>query len=244
MIELKGVSRRFGSFLAVNDLNISVHPGEIFAFLGVNGAGKTTTLRMMAGILEPTEGEIRIAGFDIGQEAIQAKMATGYIPDRPYLYGKLSGREMLLFAADLYRVPRADAEKRIGELLENYGLSDWQNELIDSYSHGMKQRLAACVALVHKPKVLIIDEPMVGLDPHGARLFKKMIRSYADQGMTVFLSTHSLNVAEETADRFGIINKGSLIALGTLDDIRAAAGQQVEQDLEQLFIELTTRVTH
>lgn len=244
MIELKNVTRRYGNLLAVNGLNISVGPGEIFGFLGVNGAGKTTTLRMMAGILEPSAGEITLAGFNLRDEPLQAKMATGYIPDRPFLYGKLSGREMLLFGSNLYRVPRSAAEERVDELLQVYELADWQHELIDGYSHGMKQRLAVCLALVHNPKVLIIDEPMVGLDPYGSRLFKRMLRSYAERGMTIFLSTHSLNVAEEVADRFAIVNKGGLIAQGTLDEIREAAGQREEQDLENLFIELTSRMTH
>lgn len=244
MIDLENVSRRYGNFVAVNGVSLSVKPGEIFGFLGVNGAGKTTTLRMMAGILKPTSGRIRIGDFDIEDEPLRAKMITGYIPDRPYLYGKLTGRELLKFSADLYKVPINEADKRIDELLENYSLTEWQNELIESYSHGMKQRLATCSALVHKPRVLIVDEPMVGLDPHGAKLFKEMLKKYAADGISIFLSTHSLNVAEEVADRLAIIHKGSLIAMGTLDDIRSLSGNQADQDLENMFIELTTRVTH
>ncbi len=242
MIELEHVTKRYGDFRAVDDLCLKVEPGEVFGFLGVNGAGKTTTLRMLAGILKPTAGIIRIGGFDMERDPRQAKAITGFIPDRPYLYSKLTGREFLYFVADLYSVPAARAEERIDLLLAEYKLVEWQDELVESYSHGMKQRLATCSALIHEPKVLIVDEPMVGLDPHGAKLFKQQLRRYASEGLSVLLSTHSLNVAEEVSDRLAIVHRGRLIAIGTLKEIRERTGRG-EGDLEAIFIELTTQAS-
>ncbi|MCB0335910.1 MAG: ABC transporter ATP-binding protein [Bdellovibrionales bacterium] len=239
VLELSGVTKQYGSFTAVNDISIAVKRGEIFGFLGVNGAGKTTTLRMITGILLPTRGDIKIAGLSLIDKPTEAKQITGYIPDRPYLYAKLTGREFLYFCSDLYHVPPAQADQRIDQLLEEYSLTAWQDELIESYSHGMKQRLATCAALVHEPKLLVIDEPMVGLDPHGAKMLKDALKRYAQSGTTVFLSTHSLNVAEEVADRLAIIHRGSLLITGTLDEIRART-KGGRHDLESVFIELTT----
>lgn len=241
MISLDHVTRRYGSFVAVNDISLSVREGEIFGFLGVNGAGKTTSLRMMAGILRPTNGTIKIGGYDVVQDPMHSRVITGYIPDRPHLYNKLTAREYLYFIADLYNVPAKETDERVDELLERYGLGDWQNELVEGFSHGMKQRLATCAALVHKPKVLIVDEPMVGLDPHGAKLFKDCMREYAKQGMAILLSTHSLNVAEELSDRLAIIHRGSIIVAGTLADLREHIG--AEQDgLENMFLQITSQV--
>ena len=239
MIVLENVSKRYGTFCAVNDISLTVKSGEIFGFLGMNGAGKTTTLRMLAGVLTPSAGRILLGGFDIAEQPVKAKSITGYIPDRPYLYAKLTGREFLYFCADLYRMDGKAADRRIDELLEEYGLSDWQDTLIESYSHGMKQRLATCGALVHDPRILIVDEPMVGLDPHGAKLLKDSLREYARQGMAIMLSTHSLNVAEEVADRLAIIHHGSLLRIGTLDEVRAESGA-TDENLENLFIQLTS----
>lgn len=238
MIRISNVTKRYGSFLAVNDVSLDIQPGEIFAFLGVNGAGKTTTIRMMTGILQPTSGEITIGGHDLLRDPLRAKAITGYVPDRPNLYPKLTGREFLYFVCDIYRVEGKEAEIRIDQVLEEYSLRDWQDELIESYSHGMKQRLATCGALVHNPRVLIVDEPMVGLDPHGAKMLKDAFRRYAAAGMTIFLSTHSLNVAEEVADRLGIIQRGSLLTVGTLSEIRALTGRH-DEGLERMFLELT-----
>ena len=238
MIEMRNITKRYGNFYAVRDISFDVRRGEIFGFLGVNGAGKTTTLRMLAGVLRPTEGSISIGGFPMDQEPEKAKAITGYIPDRPYIYAKLTGREFLQFVADLYRVPNDLANKRMDELLGEYGLSDWQHELVDSYSHGMKQRLATAAALVHNPQLLIIDEPMVGLDPHGAKLLKDSLRRYATEGMAIMLSTHSLNVAEEVSDRVAIINEGSILACGTLDELREKTGE-FEKGLESMFLNLT-----
>ncbi|MBX7137783.1 MAG: ABC transporter ATP-binding protein [Oligoflexia bacterium] len=238
MIELSNVSKRFGEFQAVKEISLEVRAGEIFGCLGMNGAGKTTTIRMMTGIIHPNSGTIRICGFDTVSEPERAKAVCGYVPDRPYIYNKLTGREFLYFIAELYRMRSEEAEKQIDKLLEEYGLMDWQDELVESYSHGMKQRLTTCGALVHKPRVLILDEPMVGLDPHGSRLLKDSLRRYAAEGMCIFLSTHSLNVAEEIADRLAIIHKGQILTAGTLAQIRSNHGLS-QNGLEEIFIELT-----
>lgn len=239
MIELLNVSKTYGSFKAVTDLSLNVPPGSIFAFLGMNGAGKTTTIKMLTGILAPTSGTVRLGGYNLHTDALAAKRLLGYVPDRPHVYPKLSGREFLYFICDLYKVHPSVADKRIDEVLEEYSLTPWQDALIESYSHGMKQRIALCAALVHNPQILIVDEPMVGLDPHGARDLKDAFKRYARSGMTVFLSTHSLNVAEELADNLAIIHKGSLLATGTLAHIRTACGAAAN-DLEDIFLELTT----
>lgn len=237
-VQLKNVTKSYGSFEAVKNISLDIYEGEIFGFLGVNGAGKTSTLRMLAGVLKPSSGSLSICGFDLDKEPIQAKQITGYIPDRPYLYTKLTGREFLYFICDLYNVPASKAEARIAELLGEYRLLDWQNELIESYSHGMRQRLATCAALVHDPKVLIVDEPMVGLDPHGAKFLKEAFKRYSKQGVTILLSTHTLHVAEEVADRMVIIDRGSIVTMGTLAEIRAGTGKEHGR-LEDLFLELT-----
>lgn len=239
MIKLENVSKRYGTFTAVDNLSLTIPAGGIFAFLGINGAGKTTTIRMMTGILRPSSGVVSVGGFDIVQQPLEAKSLIGYVPDRPHLYSKLTGREFLYFICDLYRMETSRAERKIDEVLEEYSLRQWQDEVIDSYSHGMKQRLAACAALVHEPRVLVFDEPMVGLDPHGAKHLKEALKRYARQGMTVFLSTHTLNVAEELADHLAIIHRGSLLAMGTLEDIRAKTGHHGDEDLEAMFLELT-----
>jgi ABC-2 type transport system ATP-binding protein len=242
MIEIKSVIKEYGSFRAVNNISLTVQPGEIFGFLGVNGAGKTTTLKMLAGILRPTSGSLNICGYDVQNNSAEAKAVTGYIPDRPHLYNKLTGREFLYFIAELYQVPLTLADQRIDQLLSDYRLGEWQDELIESYSHGMKQRVATCAALIHQPKVLIVDEPMVGLDPHGARMLKDAFRRYASEGMSILLSTHSLNVAEEVADRLAIIHRGAIVASGTLADIRTHAGNS-EQDLEEIFLQITASLS-
>lgn len=238
MVSIQNLSKRYGSFQAVDGVTLSIYEGEIFGVLGVNGAGKTTTLRMLAGVLKPTSGTISIGGFNIDTNPIEAKQITGYIPDRPYLYSKLTAKEFLYFICDLYNVPPEACDSRIETLLTEYKLLDWQDELIESYSHGMKQRLATCAGLIHKPKLLIVDEPMVGLDPHGAKFLKESFKQYAAAGTTILLSTHTLHVAEEVADRLVIIDKGKIIALGTLAEIREFTGRHDER-LEDLFLRLT-----
>ncbi len=237
MIRLINLSKQFGSFKAVDDVSLEVGKGTIFAFLGTNGAGKTTTIRMLTGVLQPSSGTAEIGGYDIQKNPIEAKFLMGIIPDRPYLYGKLTGREFLYFMADLYKVEPKLAKQRIVELLELYGLSDWQNDLIDSYSHGMKQRLLMCAAQIHNPPVLVIDEPMVGLDPKGAKLLKDTLRKRAAEGLTIFMSTHSLSVAEEIADKLAIIQHGKIVAQGTLKELYARA-QSDASDLENVFLQI------
>lgn len=238
MIEIQDLTKRYGSFTAVDGISLYVEAGEIFSFLGVNGAGKTTTLRMLSGILKPTSGSIRISGFNLADESLKAKAVTGYIPDRPHVYSGLTGREYLYFVAELYGIKAKKADDRIDELLHDYWLAEWQDELIENYSHGMKQRIATCAALVTQPQVLIVDEPMVGLDPHGAKLLKETFRRYAREGMTIFLSTHSLNVAEEVSDRMAIIHEGKILSVGTMEDLRSLSGLN-ETNLENIFLELT-----
>ncbi|MCC6954915.1 MAG: ABC transporter ATP-binding protein [Deltaproteobacteria bacterium] len=237
MIKLIELTKRFGAFAAVDHVNLEIEPGTIFAFLGTNGAGKTTTIRMMTGVLQPTSGTVEVFGYDIQKNPIEAKFQMGVIPDRPYLYGKLTGREFLQFMADLYRVERRIATQRIDELLEVFGLREWQHDLIDGYSHGMKQRLLMCAAQVHNPRVLVVDEPMVGLDPRGAKLLKDTFRAKADAGLTIFMSTHSLSVAEEVADHLAIIQRGKIVASGTLDDLYARARSE-SSDLEEVFLQI------
>ncbi len=239
MIKLTQVSKRFGSFLAVDNISLSVPAGSIFAFLGINGAGKTTTIRMMTGITQPTSGSITVGGFDLFRSPLEAKAIIGYVPDRPHIYPKLTGREFLYFICDLYRVPASRIDHNIDRVLDEYSMRPWQDALVESYSHGMRQRIAMCAAMVHQPQILVVDEPMVGLDPHGAHDFKESLKRYAKSGVTVFLSTHSLDVAEELADHLAIIHKGSILTSGTLDEIREISGRPSE-DLEGMFLELTT----
>lgn len=237
MIEIINLTKQYGSFTAVNNISLKIDKGMIFCFLGTNGAGKTTTIRMMTGVLQPTSGTVKIGGYDIQKSPLEAKMMMGVIPDRPYVYGKLTGREFLSFMADLYRVKTSEARTRIDQLLETYGLVDWQNDLIDGYSHGMKQRLLMCASQVHNPAVLVIDEPMVGLDPRGAKLLKDTLRKRAEAGLTIFMSTHSLSVAQEVADKLAIIQQGRIIAEGTLDDLYDKAKRQAS-DLENAFLHI------
>jgi len=237
MIKILDLTKRFGGFTAVDHVNLEIEKGTIFAFLGTNGAGKTTTIRMMTGVLQPTSGTVEIGGYDIQKCPIEAKFLMGVIPDRPYLYGKLTGGEFLQFMADLYRVDRSVSKKRIDELLEVFGLKEWRHDLIDGYSHGMKQRLLMCAAQVHNPAVLVVDEPMVGLDPRGAKLLKDTFRAKADAGLTIFMSTHSLSVAEEVADKLAIIQRGKIVAGGTLDDLYRQAKSE-SSDLEEVFLQI------
>lgn len=245
MIKLINVTKLYKGLCAVDHLNIEVPKGMIFGFLGPNGAGKTTTIKMMAGVLKPTEGQIIINGMDLAREPSEVKRCTGFIPDRPFLYEKLTGREFLNFMAGLYSSNHASSrETDIVSLLERFDLSHWSDELIESYSHGMKQRLVMCAALFHQPKVLIVDEPMVGLDPRGARLVKDIFRELAEKGTTVFMSTHSLEVAQEVCEEIAIIQAGKVIASGTADDLKRVAG--IEGNLESIFLKLTEgkRIAH
>ena len=238
MIRLENLSKHYGRLAAVDSLNLEVQSGEIFGFLGPNGAGKTTTIRVMMGILRATSGRVTLGGYDVEQEPEKAKAITGFIPDRPFIYEKLSGREFLKFVGSLHRVDAALLQRRIPELLEHFELSDWKDELVESYSHGMKQRLVLCASLIHQPKILIVDEPMVGIDPRGTRMLKDLFLSLAKKGTTLFLSTHSISIAEEICQRIGIIHKGKLIASGTMADLYRLAKVK-EGRLESVFLDLT-----
>ena len=238
MIELRDVTKRYDRVLAVDGLNLQVGEGEIFGFIGPNGAGKTTTIRMMGGILLPTSGSIWIDGISMAAAPVEVKRRIGFIPDRPYLYEKLTGMEFLKFSADLYGVEEKCFSDRAAELLRMFALSTWRDELIEAYSHGMKQRLIFAAALLHDPKVIVVDEPMVGLDPAAVKMVKDLLRRLAQGGTTIFMSTHTLSVAENLCSRIGIIHRGSLIALGTTAELKEAAKLQ-EGGLEEVFIHLT-----
>jgi ABC-2 type transport system ATP-binding protein len=238
MIELKDLTKRYGKTLAVDHLNLSLQHGEIFGFIGPNGAGKTTTIRMMGGVLAPTAGTITIDGISMADHPEEAKRRIGFIPDRPYLYEKLTGMEFMRFSADLYGVNDGIFVEKAQALLRQFGLFEWSHDLIEAYSHGMKQRLIISAALLHEPLVLIVDEPMVGLDPAAIKMVKDILKDLARRGTTVFMSTHTLKVAEDLCDRIGIIHRGSLIALGTTKELKKAARFQ-DADLEAVFLRLT-----
>jgi len=238
MVKLDRLTKDYGSFRAVNGVSLHVPKGTLYGFLGPNGAGKTTALRMIAGILRPTAGRVTIADFDVHTDPIRAKAKLGFIPDRPFVYDKLTGAEFLRFVAGLYGQEGHLVEKRIDELLEIFELATWKNELIESYSHGMRQKLIISSALIHRPELIVVDEPMVGLDPRGARLLKDLFRGFVQRGGTVLMSTHTLEIAEAMCDRLAIIQGGKIVAAGTMAELREqhAAG---EMGLEDLFLRLT-----
>lgn len=237
LIEADLLTKRYGEKLAVDQVSFSVQAGEIFGFLGPNGAGKTTTIKMIVGLLLPTTGSVQVAGYDIQKEPLQSKAVSGYVPDTPHLYQKLSGRELLRFVGDLYGVEPVQVKRRIEELLRLFDLEGAGDDTIDSYSHGMRQKTALAAALMHDPKVLVLDEPTVGLDPKSARLIKDILRQMANRGAAVFLSTHILEIAERMCDRIGIIDQGRLIAVGTMAELRALG--KGETSLEEIFLNLT-----
>jgi len=238
MIELRSLTKRYGSFTAVNGVDLDVPRGELFGFLGPNGAGKTTTLRIIAGILRPSSGTVRIGGIDISADPTAAKQKLGFIPDRPFIYEKLTGVEFLRFVAGLYGQSGADVERRGRELLALFDLEEWQDELVESYSHGMRQKLIISSAFVHKPEVIVVDEPMVGLDPKAARTLKDLFREYTRRGNTIMMSTHTLEVAQSMCDRIAIIQRGVIRASGTMSELRASAESGVT-GLEEIFLRLT-----
>ncbi len=237
MIELSEVTKTFGAKTALDRLSLRVEAGELFAFLGPNGAGKTTTLKLICGLLFPTAGSVRVAGFDLQRDGDKARQIISYVPDQPYLYEKLTGREFLQFIADMYNLAPGHASGRMEEMIETFGLQDFVDDLAETYSHGMKQRTVFAAALLHEPKVLIVDEPTVGLDPRSVRLLKDLFRKQADQGVTVFLSTHSLDVAQQLAGRIGIVERGRLISCGPLEALRKQAA--LDGSLEDVFLKLT-----
>ena len=236
MIKLINLTKTYGKLTAVNAINLDIARGEVFGFLGPNGAGKTTTIKMMAGLLQPTSGRTVIGGYDVQQEPLKAKFICGFIPDRPFLYEKLTATEFMHFVSTLYNME--EPKKRIIELLDLFGLHEWSDELVENFSHGMKQRLVMASALLHDPRVLIVDEPMVGLDPRGARLVKDIFQDLASQGVTVFMSTHTLELVEQMCTRVAIINKGEIIAEGSVEDLGRMARME-NSHLEPIFLRLT-----
>lgn len=254
MIEIKSLTKTYGKLTAVDNLTLSIPAGEIFGFIGPNGAGKTTTISMIAGLLAPTSGSVEICGIDMLKNPKQAKQNIGYIPDRPYIYEKLTAIEFLKFTADLFSMTNSMTKEEFRQTAESqlkvFSLLDWADSLIESFSHGMKQRLIMAAALIHNPKVLVVDEPMVGLDPSAIKMVKQMLIDLANTGTTIFMSTHTLKIAEDVCDRIGVIHKGTLIAEGSVKELkqqaalkRQAKNQQHENgdnvDLEQLFMMLT-----
>ena len=236
MIAVEALVKRYGSFTAVDRVSLAVEPGEIHGFLGPNGAGKTTTIRIIAGLLKPTSGKVTINGHDLARDPVAAKASLGFIPDRPFIYEKLTAGEFLRFHAGLYGMDDGSVGGRVTEMLELFELARWEHELVESFSHGMKQRLVMSAAFMHRPRAVLVDEPMVGLDPRGARLIKDVFRGMAGRGVAILMSTHTLEVAQEMCDRISIINKGRIIARGTVDELREVAGSPGEQ-LTPVFLD-------
>jgi ABC-2 type transport system ATP-binding protein len=241
VIELANVSKSYnrGKVKAVDGLTLTVKPGEIFGFLGPNGAGKTTTIKMLVGLLRPDAGRIVVEGFDVAEAPLKAKQVTTYVPDFPAIYERLTGLEYLNFIGDVYGVPKPERLERIGKWLEIFELAAVVTNPIQSYSHGMKQKIVLTAALLPGPRVMVLDEPLVGLDPRAAHQLKEMFREHCDQGKTLFFSTHIMEVAEKLCDRIGIIHKGRLVACGTMEELRAL--DKTEQSLEGIFLELTDK---
>ncbi len=237
MIKLENITKTFGDVTAVDGLTLTVPAGELFAFIGPNGAGKTTTIKMIAGLLRPDDGTIQLGDYNVQEQYIQAKSLLSYIPDEPYLYDKLTGREFLHFVGSMYGMHRAETERKIDELADLFEFHSFLDALGETYSHGMKQRVVVGAALLHDPSVIMIDEPMVGLDPKSANILKTVLRQRVEEGAAIFMSTHTLSVAEEVADRVGIIQNGRIIVMGSLDDIRAQA--RTDGRLEEAFLQIT-----
>ena len=237
MIRTEQLTKTFGSKTAVSQLDLEVEEGEFFCFLGPNGAGKTTTIKMLTGLLRPTSGRARVAGFDLQRQPIEAKRRVGYIPDHPFLYPRLSGWEWMEFIAGLYRMAEERWRRRAGELLEIFELSAVADQLVEHYSHGMRQKLSFASTFLHEPRAVVVDEPWVGLDPKNIHRVKAFLRRQTREGLTIFMSTHSLAIAEELADRVGIIHQGRLRHLGTVEQIKALASRP--GSLENVFLELT-----
>ena len=236
MIEIQHLTKNYGDFVAVNDISLTARDGEIFGFLGPNGAGKTTTIRVLAGLTLPTRGKVLLNGIDVVAEPLKAKAITGYIPDRPFLYEKLTGIETIRFFADLYSKRWGDCQGKVAELLDFFGLTPWAHSRVENYSHGMKQKLVIIASMVHDPAVLVIDEPMVGLDALAQKLVRQLLKQQVELGKTIFLTTHTLSVAEAVCDRVAILSRGRIVAAGTPSELKAEAHAGA---LEDVFLELT-----
>ncbi len=237
MIRTEHLTKKYGGLVAVNDLNLDIPQGQLFAFLGPNGAGKTTTIKLLAGLLKPTSGRALVGGYDIQKDPVAARKLISFVPDMPFLYDKLDPVEFMLFIGQLYGMDRAKVVQGLNELFDLFDLNETRKQLIENLSHGTRQRLVIAAALLHEPKVIIIDEPMVGLDPRSARVMKNVFKQRSRAGATVFLSTHVLSIAEELADQVGILNRGRLIAIGTIDQLREMSGEVGA--LEDAFLALT-----
>jgi ABC-2 type transport system ATP-binding protein len=240
VIIFENVTKKFGLQEAVKNLNLQIEKGELFGFLGPNGAGKTTTIKMIVGLMNPTSGRIKISGKYVDENPEAVKQITGYIPDTPFLYEYLTGREFLYFTGHIYKMEEKELRKRIDHYERLFEMTEWIDLPANEYSHGMKQRIVISSCLIHNPELIVIDEPMVGLDPKSARIVKNILVSLTKAGVTVFLSTHTLSVAEEICTRIGMINKGRLIVDGTLDEIRELSVNK-EKDIEELFLEITQK---
>ena len=236
-IGLRDVRKSYGRHLAVKGVTLEVPRGEVFAFLGPNGAGKTTTIKMIVGLLRPDSGDVVVCGYHLGNNGLAAKAQLAYVPDQPFLYEKLTGREFLYFVAEMYQLSRAERDRTLAELIRRLDAAEYLDQLTESYSHGMKQKVVLAAALLHRPALLVIDEPMVGLDPRSVREVKDLLKEHTRAGGTVFMSTHTLDIAESLADRIGIINHGKLVAVGTLAELRQTARR--EHSLEEIFLTLT-----
>lgn len=238
MLQLINLVKKFGSFTAVDEINLQIQPGDFFGFIGQNGAGKTTTIKMITGLYSPTSGQVLINGSNITIEPVKAKFQIGYIPDQPYIYEKLTGREFLFFSGGLYSIEKNELKRRISQTIDSLQIGSWVDKRSEEYSQGMKQRIIIASALLHNPQLLVVDEPMIGLDPQSALAVKNILSEKAASGTAIFMSTHSLHVAEELCSRFGIIKDGALIFEGTRDDLEKVKGSD-HKNLESLFLELT-----
>ncbi len=244
-VQTRALTKRFGDKVAVRGLDLEIAEGEFFCFLGPNGAGKTTTIKMLTGLLRPSSGQAMVGGFDVQRDPIPAKRLLGYIPDHPFLYERLTGRELMRFVAGLYRMPEHTFEESCEALLETFEILHAGDQLIEGYSHGMRQKLSFASCFLHQPRIVVVDEPWIGLDPKNIRAVKTFLRQKTTEGVTVFMSTHSLSIAEEVADRIGIIHRGRLLHVGTVDEIKALASDPGVSEgdragsLEDVFLELT-----
>jgi ABC-2 type transport system ATP-binding protein len=239
MIAVQSLVKEYGRFRAVDGVDLDVQPGEIHGFLGPNGAGKTTTMRMIAGLLKPTSGRILVNNHDLEHEPEGAKRSLGFIPDRPFIYDKLTAGEFLTFHAGLYGLANGSVQSRVHEMLDLFELRPWEHELVESFSHGMKQRLVMSAAFLHRPQAVAVDEPMVGLDPRGARLIKDVFRRMSERGVAILMSTHTLEVAQEMCQRISIIQKGRIVAQGSVDEVKQLAGGTADEHLTSVFLKLT-----
>jgi len=236
-IVLAGVRKSYGRTVAVRNLSLEIPRGELFAFIGPNGAGKTTTIKMIVGLLRPDDGFVQVCGHPIGSNGLAAKARLAYVPDQPFIYDKLTGREFLYFVAEMFGIPTLQRDRKLGALIRRLDIGEFLDHLTESYSHGMKQKVVLAAAMLHEPAVLVIDEPMVGLDPRTVRSVKNLFTEHTRGGGTIFMSTHTLDIAESLADRIGIIHRGELIAVGTLDQLKTQARR--EHSLEDVFLQLT-----